>query len=235
MRHFDELDSTNRWLVEQAAAGAPAGLVCVAAHQTAGRGRLGRRWVAPPGASLLVSVLLRPHLPPERLPLVTVAMALAGADACETACGVRPQLKWPNDLQVGDRKIGGVLAETAPRGGVVVGLGVNCTWPDELPEEIAATATSLDRVAGRPVAPADVLVPLLATLDRRVASAAGPELAAEFRASSATLGLRVRAELPNGASLHGTAEDVDDLCRLAVVDDAGVRHRLDAADVVHLR
>ena len=117
----------------------------VADHQSAGRGRLGRRWEAPAGANLLVSVLLRPDVPIDELHLCTVAVALAAADACTEVAGLVPELKWPNDLVVGERKLAGILAESivgAPGDGrhhggdddhgppaVVVGLGLNVRWP----------------------------------------------------------------------------------------------------------
>src|ERR1051325_2188638 len=107
VRPFTELDSTNRWLLDEARRGAPEGVVAVADHQTAGRGRLGRTWEAPAGASLLTSILLRPALPLERRHLVTTAVALAGAAAISEA---GPLLKWPNDLLIGNRKVAGVLA-----------------------------------------------------------------------------------------------------------------------------
>lgn len=135
IRCFADIDSTNRYLVEQARAGAPEGLVVTAAHQRAGRGRLGRRWEAPAGSNLLVSVLVRPALAADELHLVTVVAALAAADACAEVCGVVPALKWPNDLLVGERKLAGVLAEVdagypgAADRAVVVGIGLNVDWP----------------------------------------------------------------------------------------------------------
>src|SRR5580692_10569135 len=147
VRRFAEIDSTNRYLLDAARAGAPEGAVAVADYQRAGRGRLGRRWEAPPGSNLLVSVLLRPRLAVEELHLCTVAVALAASAACEQGAGVVPDLKWPNDLMVGDRKLGGILAEALPAGtsaadaddgtgrgstnapAVVVGLGLNVGWP----------------------------------------------------------------------------------------------------------
>src|SRR6476646_7378861 len=136
VRWFAELDSTNRYLVDEARAGAPACVAVVADPQTAGRGRLGRTWVAPPGASLLVSVLLRPRLPVEQRHLIVTAGALAMAEAVEATTGVVAGLKWPNDLMVGERKLCGVLAETVGDA-LVVGLGVNVEWPD-VPAELAA-------------------------------------------------------------------------------------------------
>ncbi len=137
LRRFGRIDSTNRYLLDQARRGAPEGLWAVADHQTAGRGRLGRRWEAPPGASLLASVLFRPALEPEDLHLCTALVALAGIDACAEVAGVSPGVQWPNDLVVDDRKLAGVLAEAdarAPGGppgsrAVVVGIGVNVDWP----------------------------------------------------------------------------------------------------------
>jgi BirA family biotin operon repressor/biotin-[acetyl-CoA-carboxylase] ligase len=141
VRRFDSLDSTNTYLLAEARSGVPEGVVAVAEHQTAGRGRLGRRWEAPPGTCLLVSVLLRPVLEPGQLHLCTSAVALAAADACAAVAGVSPAVKWPNDLLVRGRKLAGVLAESDPAapGGpegsvaVVVGVGCNVDWPG--PEE----------------------------------------------------------------------------------------------------
>ena len=136
VRRFDELDSTNRYLLDEARAGAPEGVVAVAGHQSAGRGRRGRTWEAPPGANLLVSVLLRPVLDVEDLYLGTVALCLAARAACVTTGHAPVTIKWPNDLLVGDRKVAGVLAEadfTAPGGppgsvALVAGIGVNLRW-----------------------------------------------------------------------------------------------------------
>lgn len=140
VRHLAEVDSTNRLVLDEAAAGAPEGLVVVADHQSAGRGRLGRRWEAPAGANLLVSVLLRPALAWPDLHSAAVAVALAAAEACRRVAGVPAACKWPNDLVVGDRKVAGILSETlGPTGGpgggraggpaaVVVGLGLNVAW-----------------------------------------------------------------------------------------------------------
>src|SRR5439155_18288114 len=114
-RHAD-LDSTNRQAADLARAGAPEGVVVVADHQTAGRGRLGRAWEAPPGSSLLMTVLLRPALDAARLHLVTMAVALAAADACAEAAGFAPALQWPNDLVVQDRKLAGIIAEACVEG-----------------------------------------------------------------------------------------------------------------------
>ncbi|HEV2368659.1 MAG TPA: biotin--[acetyl-CoA-carboxylase] ligase [Acidimicrobiales bacterium] len=241
VRWVAEIDSTNRYLLDEARAGSPEGVVVVADHQTAGRGRLGRTWTAPPGASLLVSILLRPRVPVEALHLVTVAVGLAAADACAAVTGVRPELKWPNDLIVGDRKLAGVLAEadlgTSGPPAVVVGIGINANWPDALPEELAETATALNRESGRPADRAELLVRLLGGLEPRYAALDGPdgrtELASEYRRRCATIGRAVRVDLTDG-SFAGEAVDVSDEGHLLVSTDACLR-TVSAADVVHLR
>lgn len=221
--------------MEEARAGAGEGLVAVAEHQTAGRGRLGRQWVAPPGASLLMSILLRPALEPERLHLVTAAVALAAAEAVQVAAGFRPGLKWPNDLVVsapeGDRKLAGVLAEAALPA-VVVGIGINVSWPPELPAELAAIATAANHVAGRPVDREVVLGALLAGLDGRYGR--WEEVAVEHRACCVTIGRDVRVELA-GETFHGRAVDVSEDGHLVVDPGNGPLRTVSAGDVIHLR
>ncbi|HEY5250181.1 MAG TPA: biotin--[acetyl-CoA-carboxylase] ligase [Acidimicrobiales bacterium] len=262
IRHFVELDSTNRYLVDQARAGAEEGLVAVADHQTAGRGRLGRRWVAPPGANLLISVLLRPTLRVEELHLSTVAMALATRSACSTATAgaVVPVLKWPNDVMVGERKLAGILAETIPGGGVpgggvpgggasesravVVGLGLNVGWPPpdseptavDLPDDLGP-ATSLWRESGTRMAPSDLLEALLNELARRLDDLDQPEgrrrMASEYREVCATLGRRVTVSLPEGP-ISGTVADITVEGHL-LLDLGACTRTITAGDVVHLR
>lgn len=232
IRRFETIDSTNTWVLEQARNGAAEGLVAVADEQTAGRGRLGRSWIAPPGSSLLMSVLLRPvALPVERLHLATAAVAMAGADALSQVAGVDAELKWPNDLLVGTRKLAGVLTEVEADA-VVVGIGINCTWPDELPAEIADVAVAANHVAGRPVATGDVLDRLLPALARRLDDG-WDAVAAEYASRCATVGREIRVELTE-ESFAGTATAVQDDGALLVDTDRGPR-RVIAGDVVHLR
>lgn len=228
MRRFAEIDSTNRYLLDEARAGAPEGVVAVTDHQTAGRGRLGRTWSAPAGSSLLMSVLLRPSLPIDRAHLAAAAVALAAREACEKEAGVGPDLKWPNDLMVEGRKLGGVLAE-ADLPAVVVGLGLNVTWAP--PAARSGEAAALSQVAGRPVRTASLLDRLLDSLGSLVSDWA--TVASRYRRSCATVGRRVRVELA-GETIIGTATDVSDDGHLKV--EAGGRLvTITAADVVHLR
>lgn len=236
VRWTAETGSTNQDLLALAAQGAPEGLVLVTDHQTAGRGRLGRRWQAPPGSSLLVSVLLRPSLAVGDAHRLTVAVAVAAAEACVMVAGVAPALKWPNDLVLDDRKLGGVLAESTVAGdrldAVVVGLGLNVNWP-ALPAELAATAVSLNHVCGQGVDREDLLAAILTRLDHWYPP--GDELAALYRELLGTIGRDVQVTLPDG-SFDGVAVDVTPQGHLVVeVDVEGERRTLAAGDVVHLR
>jgi BirA family biotin operon repressor/biotin-[acetyl-CoA-carboxylase] ligase len=239
IRRFAEIDSTNTYVLDQARQGAAEGLVAVAEHQTAGRGRLDRRWESPPGANLLASVLLRPGCDAGDLHLCSGAVALAAADACTELAGVEPALKWPNDLLVGGSKLAGVLAEADFEGtrlrGVVVGIGVNVAWPG--PEE--AGGTCLDHAGGtaQPVDKGGLLDLVLEGLARRrplLDEETGRRtLADEVRRRCSTLGQRVRVSLPD-EELTGTASAIDDAGYL-VVETASGRRVVGAGDVVHLR
>ncbi|MEX2658835.1 MAG: biotin--[acetyl-CoA-carboxylase] ligase [Acidimicrobiales bacterium] len=245
VRRVDETGSTNTDLLAAARAGEPEGIVLVAGHQTAGRGRLDRMWQAPPGSSLLVSVLCRPALPPSRAHLVTVAAGLAAADAVEEVAGTRPSLKWPNDVVVetadGTRKLAGLLAESVVEGAklaaVVVGMGMNVRWAQPLPDELASTATAVNHTAGRDVAVDDVLGAWLGAFDGRyeaLLAEGGIRATAEaHRAACSTLGRRIRAELADG-TIDGQALDVDEDGHL-VLDAGGTRRTVAVGDVIHLR
>lgn len=240
VRTFAQLDSTNTALVEEARRGAPEGLVLVADHQTGGRGRLGRTWSAAPGAALLVSVLLRPPLPIDEVPVVLMAAGLAACDGVEAAAGFRPGLKWPNDLVVEDRKLAGLLTEATGGAdpGMVLGLGINVA-ATAYPAELAGDATSCEEVASRPVDRAELLVAFLTALDSRYSTVlvrGGREATLEaYRADSATLGRRVRVELTSGPPLEGEASRVAEDGQLVVIDEAGAEHLVHVGDVKHLR
>lgn len=234
--------STNADLLARARAGEPAGFVLLADHQTAGRGRLERRWDAPPGANLLASLLLRPVRPADQWFRATMALAVAAVDACR-ARGVQATIKWPNDLLVDDDKLAGILAETDGAGAVVVGIGCNVAWP--APGELAG-ATSL-AAHGVIVTPAVLLDEILAVFDEDA-----PDLLASYRARCATIGRHVRIDLPDGTEVDGLAIGVDDdgllVVQVAVADGTGaasqcipgtvpavVTHRFAVGDVVHAR
>jgi BirA family biotin operon repressor/biotin-[acetyl-CoA-carboxylase] ligase len=239
IHRLGEVDSTNTYVRDRARHGDPAGLVAVADHQTAGRGRLDRRWESPPGANLLASVLLRPDLDGPDVHLCGGAVALAGADACREVAGVEPVLKWPNDLLLAGAKLAGVLAEAEFDGSsltaVVVGIGINVAWPGPA----GAGGACLDQVGAsdQPVDRTALLDGLLGALGPRCGlldDAAGRRvLAEEVRGRCATLGQVVRVIAPGG-EVTGLATDIDDAGHL-VVETASGPHQVTAGDVVHVR
>ncbi|MEE4543585.1 biotin--[acetyl-CoA-carboxylase] ligase [Streptomyces sp. V4-01] len=243
--------STNADLAARAAEGAAEGAVLVAEEQTAGRGRLDRRWSAPARSGLFFSVLLRPGepadgaepVPVHRWGWLPLLAGVAVATALSRAAGIDTALKWPNDLLLSvdgeERKAGGILAERSGDGAVVVGIGVNVSLrAEELP---VPTATSL-ALAGAQGTDRD---PLLRAVLRSLADwygewrAAGGDPAVSrlqqtYAAGCATLGRQVRAELPGGGELAGTAVGVDGDGRLVIAGPAG-EQAVGSADVVHLR
>ena len=237
VRWLEEIGSTNTYVRDQARQGAAEGLVVVADHQTAGRGRLDRRWESPPGANLLASVLLRPGCGAADVHLCTGAVALAGADACRGAAGVDPLLKWPNDLLVGEGKLAGVLAEAEFSGSalksVVVGIGINVAWPGPP----GAGGACLDDIGRAAVDRRDLLEHLLRALSARrplLDDAGGRRaLADEVRGRCATLGQTVQVVLA-GEEFTGRAVALDDAGHLVVETAEGPRS-VRAGDVVHVR
>src|SRR4029453_555647 len=156
--YFEQIDSTQRALPVDA----PEGAVAVAEEQTAGRGRLGRSWYAPPRTSVLVSINLRPQIDSARLPELSLIAGAAAAEAIAAETGLDPEVRFPNDVLIGGRKVAGILAE-ARDGRGVLGIGINATTPlDELPEP---AATSLLVATGEPVDRARLLAALLERLE----------------------------------------------------------------------
>lgn len=146
---FDSIDSTNIEAIRQARLGAPEGLCIVAREQTAGRGRLDRIWQSPPDAGLYLSIVLRPRLEKNAWPLITLIASLAVSDTLRLLYGLSPDIKWPNDVCLGDRKVCGILAETfeSEVGSVcVLGIGINLR-KTALPPELEAVATSIESAA----------------------------------------------------------------------------------------
>ncbi len=244
----DRLPTTMARAAELAEAGAPDGATVVAEEQTAGRGRLGRVWVAPPGTSLLVSVVLRPALSSGQVWLVASLAGVALVDAAREVLarsGSRATvgLKWPNDLLLDGRKAAGMLAEAGAGGGrppwVVLGMGVNVRQAAaDLPDELAGQATSMALAAGRQVDRAELLG---AWGERFVAGyrdlgegVAAPLLGA-YRDRLETLGRRVRAERLAGGPLVGTAVDLTGTGSLVILTDNGARVEVATADVEHVR
>ncbi|CAN5570187.1 biotin--[acetyl-CoA-carboxylase] ligase [soil metagenome] len=226
---------------------APGPIVLIADHQTSGRGRLDRVWQAPPGASVLMSIgMPLVALPADRRSMLTTALSLAVTDATSELGIPEVGVKWPNDLVAGapnHRKLGGILAEVHLVDGVgecvIAGVGLNVNWP-EIPGDLADIATSMNQLVGHEVDRDDLVIALLRSLDQRwlpalEGGAAGlSTLGDAARDRSATLGRRVRVELPRG-ELIGVASDIGADGALTVIDDGGVAHTVTVGDVVHLR
>jgi BirA family transcriptional regulator, biotin operon repressor / biotin---[acetyl-CoA-carboxylase] ligase len=238
------IPSTMARAAELAAGGAAEGATVVAEEQTAGRGRLGRAWVAPPGSSLLLSVVLRPPLPREAAWLTVAAAGVALAAAVEeVAPGVPVGLKWPNDLELGGRKAAGLLAEAHLEGQrlgwVVLGMGVNVTQRrEDLPPALADRATSVALALGAPVDRAGLLAAWAGRFVdgyRHLAAGEPGAVLAAYRRRLVTLGRRVRAERVGAEPVVGTAVDLTATGGLVVQTDAGARVEVLAADVHHLR
>ena len=233
-----ETGSTNADLLTAAQNGAESGAVLVAGYQSAGRGRRGRTWEAAPESGLLFSVLTRPQLPIAAAHLVTTALALGALEACDSLAGVRPGLKWPNDLVVEDRKLAGVLAESVVAGdrleAVVAGMGLNVRT-GAAPPEAADTAVALEDVCCAVIDRRELLAAVLTRFAHwmeGIEEVGGQAaLMAAARHESATLGSRVSVELGDGTVLEGLAEDLDD--QGALLLEGGTR--VVVGDVVHLR
>ncbi len=215
LQWHDSTDSTNTRAKELAAAGAPHGTLVLAGHQTGGRGRMGRSFHSPAGQGIYLSLILRPDCPPTRLMHLTCAVGAAMCDAVEEAAGIRPGIKWINDLVLGQRKLGGILAELSlcPQSGniryAVVGIGINCCQAQEdFPEEIREIATSLFAATGRKpdrAALAAAMIRHLQKMDTRLLTDRDAILES-YRRDCITLGKQVRV---HGSDIRrGTALDI---------------------------
>ncbi len=240
--HLPSTTSTNDVARDLAARGAPGGTIVVADYQTAGRGRMGRRWLAPPGTSLLCSILFRSPLGLESLPNptdLTMLCALAAADAVEKAADLPVSLKWPNDLVVvrgaSWRKLGGLLAETGISGDrvefVIVGVGINVNVPADALPDLAPDATSILAETGRETE-RDLLLDhfLNEVASRYERWRAGERPWAEWAARLATLGRPVRVVTAEGER-RGVAEGVDEEGTLLLRTPDGTLHRIRVGDV----
>ncbi len=250
VEHYPQAGSTNELARQRARAGYPEGLVILADAQSAGRGRMGRAWIAPPGSSLLLSLLLRPTwLAPADAFSLTMLAGVALCEAVEQVTPVHAALKWPNDLLLpvrtasgpALRKAAGILSEIELAGDqiawVVIGIGVNVSWsPSGVVDErdLAEVATSVGAAAGQPlIERLPLLCALLERLDARydaLRRGGQAELFERWRDRLATLGQPVQIGLPHG-DLRGVVEDVERSGALRVRDEQGRLHTVLAGDV----
>jgi BirA family biotin operon repressor/biotin-[acetyl-CoA-carboxylase] ligase len=234
---FQETGSTNDVVEKLARDGVREGVVVFAETQTKGRGRLGRRWLSPPGEGLWFSVLLRPQLPPASVTQLTIAGATAVARAIRSQTRLSPQIKWPNDILIDGRKVVGILTELSAEQDrvrhVILGIGVDVNV-SRFPEELRTVATSLALAAGRRFNRAELAISILSELDAdygRLERGEFAELAEEWEQHCITLGQRIQIHVGT-RTLIGRAESLDNDGALLLRGDYGHLERVVGGDVV---
>lgn len=212
--YLDTVDSTNTYAKTLAQAGAPHGTCVLANRQTGGRGRLGRHFSSPDGMGVYLSVILRPDCKPDALMHLTCCAGVAMCDAVETAAGIRPQIKWINDLVLNKRKLGGILTELSinSQGLVeyaILGIGINCMQQaEDFPAELQEIATSLSMVTGTAIAPATLAAQMIVSLCHMdISQKEG--MMRRYKADCLTLGQDVLV-LRSDDKRQGKAVDLDD-------------------------
>lgn len=239
LRCLDVIDSTNTECKRQAMDGAPEGLVVTAEEQTGGRGRRGRGFQSPRGKGLYLSALFRPDMDPARVSDFTAWVAVAVCDGIEACCGIRPQIKWTNDIVLGGKKLVGILtelsieSETNALDYMVAGIGVNVNQePEDFSEEIRDMATSLSQALGRTVRRAELAAQIILALDRMYA--AYPEdrakYLARYRADCVTTGHQVQLITPT-ARRQAFALEINDDFNLVVELYNGKKETVCAGEV----
>ena len=209
--YHETLDSTMLAAARLASEGCRAGTAVVAGRQTAGQGRHGHSWYSPPGAGLYVSIVLRPQVPFDWLPVLTLATGLAAVEAIARSTNLRCDLRWPNDLMLDAKKVGGILLQLQERG-VIAGIGINVSQ-DAFPAELAAEATSLLLAAGREPSREDLLIRVLQTTDAftRMLEEAGRQAILDLftRTSSYAQGKDVTVQQGDDV-IHGVTAGLDE-------------------------
>ncbi len=239
---LERTTSTNVAAKKLARKGCADGLTVVANHQTAGKGRLGRRWSAPVGTDVLVSIVLRPQISPERSAALTGMASLAVATAIENLCGLEPEIKWPNDVLVGGKKACGILTEGDVRNHelafAVVGIGINCNRERKtFRKPLNETATSLLIEAGRPVDRAALLAAVLANMEAeylQFRSSGLSHIVPDLRKRLWRLDREVTVRT-GAAEVVGLCLGLDDEGRLLVRDNEGQQHAFWGGEIVHVR
>jgi BirA family biotin operon repressor/biotin-[acetyl-CoA-carboxylase] ligase len=239
---YPQIGSTNDEAFRLGLQGAPEGTVLVADAQSAGKGRLARLWHSPPGANIYTSVLLRPRFAAARAPQISIAAGVTAAETLEPYCPGRAALKWPNDVQIGGKKICGILAQMKLAGAdidfVVVGIGVNVNWrPEQFPEEIRSIATSLFLETGRDISREDLLNRLYENLTKWYKSllTCGFEAVRQAWLSRAPMiGQNVAVRFGD-ETLSGRAAGLDDDGSLILETPEGAARKVSAGDATILK
>jgi len=244
---WDCLDSTSTRAAELAASGAPAGVIILARQQTAGRGRHGRVWISPPDSGIYATFVLRPDRSRSDLPLHTLACGVAAVRAIRDTAGLNVGLKWVNDLLIGGKKVGGILAEIPGNSQVstsslvegqalplLIGVGINLHLdPLDVPEELRERVDWLENLAGQPVHPNLLVASLAGHLEQVVnllSEGRADAILDDWRKHSVTLGCQIRAASGN-RTVEGLAVDVDRAGGLIVESEDGQTTVLHAGEV----
>ena len=238
VHYLPSTSSTNDILKEMARQGAPHGTAVIAGHQSSGHGRMGRSFHSPGGMGIYMSILLRPKCIPTQLMHLTCAAATAMCDAVEKATGLRPGIKWTNDLVFGTQKLGGILTELglSPQGGVdyaIIGIGINCRQNEtDFPEDIRQIAASLEMVTGKRMDPALLAAAMLESLQRmddRLLTEKDTILA-DYRKNCITIGKEI--SVVRGENIrYGQALDVDAEGALIVKYEDGTLETVNSGEV----
>ncbi len=235
---FEQTTSTNDVVEKLARDGVREGVVVFAESQTKGRGRLGRQWISPERKGLWFSILLRPELRPLETTQLTVAAAAALRRAIQSETGLKPEIKWPNDIVVGGRKVAGILTELSAEldrvRHVILGIGVDVNLgAGEFPPELKKTATSLKMESGRPISRAELAVAILRELDEDYARVCGGRFAGvadEWEEHCTTIGREVTVRIGD-RTIHGRAESLDDAGALRLRTEHGRLESITGGDV----
>jgi BirA family biotin operon repressor/biotin-[acetyl-CoA-carboxylase] ligase len=234
---YETVGSTNTLIKDLAARGAAEGTIVIAEEQTAGRGRMERAWLSPGHANLYLSLLLRPSVQPDQVFVLTMVMALATIDGLESVSGLSPMIKWPNDLYVGGRKVGGILTEFCVKDRVVqhvvLGLGLNVNWNPGEEQGVLYPATSVLKETGRKISRNALLVDLLISFEDYYCRVLGGNIAEvynKWNQRSMLLGKKVEIKTTDG-SLFGRALRIDRKGALVIEDDNGKEQTILSGDV----
>jgi BirA family biotin operon repressor/biotin-[acetyl-CoA-carboxylase] ligase len=245
---FTSLESTNQTALKMGEFSAassnaiPNGTLILADTQTEGRGRLGRRWISPPGVNLYASLILRPVIPMRDTPVVTCLAAVSVVEAVRAYTHLEAVIKWPNDVLIREKKVAGILTELGTRQNqshhVVIGIGINVNSDREtFPDEIRPTATSLKAELGRAINRNKLVAELCNKFEEvyiKLLNEGTDPLLEKFRSFTTTLGRRIRVITP-GKTVEGWAEDVDPHGALILRTKEQTHELIHSGDVIHLR
>lgn len=238
IRVFEQTTSTNDVIEKLARDGVKEGVVVFAEAQTKGRGRLGRKWISPAHKGLWFSILLRPDLRPQETTQLTVASATALRRAIQSETGLKPEIKWPNDILIGGKKVAGILTELSAELDkvryIILGIGIDVNLDTgEFPAELKKIATSLKIEAGETISRAELATAILRELDfdyARLGAGKFPDIADEWESGCATIGKNVTVHIGD-RKIRGRAESLDDDGALLLRTEHGHLERITGGDV----